>query len=242
MSAMDHALAFLCADELKSAILAVLRAYIASFNSSNTSSLNLLMQQQQQQQCQSEANWAGSIAGGAAKSSKSIKPSGYAGTIVSFSGSTAGSAFKQTTASAPTTAETNISSRRPASIEPSSSSVHRGGGAGPSVSFAGGPPGAGDEETGHGADAGAAGSSVAGTGSGTLLSKAGRTAGYAASVAAGSTARGGAAGSVAGNAVSGGVGGRPCSAGPTSDSLSLHGALVLCKEVGWHIHHQGCVC
>jgi hypothetical protein len=105
-------------------------------------------------------------------------------------------------------------------------------GPGPAVSFAGG-AGAGDEDT-SGSDT----LSVMGAPSpgsrGALLSKANRMAGYAPSVAAGSEYRGRGAQSVAGSQVARSGGGRPATAtsGPASDCLSLHGVLVLCKEVG----------
>jgi hypothetical protein len=204
------------------------------------------MQQQQQAAHQSEANWAGSIVGGPAKSTKSARQGGYAGSVVSFAGST-GRAVQQAASvasfsmgqqspgpSGAAAADADNNSRQ-GGVQGSGGSIVRGGG--PSVSFAGGPgPGADD---GPGADAASAvgsGSSPGGKG-GALLSKAERAAGYAASVADGSQYRGrGAGGSVCGSQVAGSVGGagRPGSAGmlgPASDCLSLHGALVLCKDV-----------
>ena len=232
------------ADELKAAVLSVLQSYITSFNSTNNSSLNLLMQQQQHQ---SEANWAGSIAGGPAKSSKSVKPAGYAGSIVSFAGSTTSSACRafnqaQTSAAAAPafdgldaaadSVDGRASGSQPSSASQSNTTARRG-----IVSFAGSPSPGDDSAEAAGAEtaAGAPSSSSCGSTKGLLLSKAERAAGYAASIAAGSTGRGGGAGSVIGSQAARGSGGRPGSAGPTgpvSTCISLHGALVLCKEVG----------
>lgn len=214
----------------------MLRAYITSFHSTNTSSLNLLMQQQQQYQ--SEANYAGSIVDGPARSIKSVRPVGYAGSVVSFAGSTTSRAVRQAHAAAagnsheqPVVDPIAGSAGDRASVSSGSnqhsSSIVRGGG--PCVSFAGG---SGLDASSAVGPEGGPGASASGS-KGSLLSKAERSAGYAASVAAGSVSRG-PAGSVAGSLVGWGVPGRPGSAGagPISDSLGLHGALVLCKEVG----------
>lgn len=236
------------ADELRAALLAVLRAYISSFNSTNTSSLNLLMQLQQQQY-QSEANWAGSVTGGPARSTKSARHHGWGGSVVSFAGSTS----KQAAAAAATAAAAAMSSAGQAtflsasdvdgagisgadsSMQRPAGSIVRGPASGPwpTVSFPGAVgPGDAADGWGAGADSGRVmgGSSNPG-GRGVLMSKAGR----AASVAASSEFRARGAGSVAGSRAAGSVGGngRPGSAGagPVNDCMSLHGALVLCKEV-----------
>lgn len=224
----------LSADELRSAVLAVLRAYITSFNSSSNSSLNFLMQQQLQHAGQSEVNWAGSIAGGIARSTKSARPAGMAASVVaSYVGSSSGRegarggaagsgrAQQQQPASADRLQGDQASSE-PLSTQDSmrQRALAKGGTTnGHSVSFAGG----------TGDDSPAAGDpSTSGSKSGLLSSKADRAAGYAASMAAGSTGRG-PAGSVAGSA--GGAYGSVAAA-PSSDCLNLHGTLILCKEVG----------
>lgn len=56
------------------------------------------MQQQQAMQHQSEANWAGSVAGGPARSVKSIRQQGYAASVASFAGSTSKAAAAAATA------------------------------------------------------------------------------------------------------------------------------------------------
>lgn len=214
----------------------MLRAFITSFNSTNTSSLNLLMQQQQQQQYQSEVNYAGSVVDGPARSIKSVRPVGYAGSVVSFAGSTTSRALKQAHAASagnsheqplmdPTAESAGDRASLTSGSNQHSSCIVRG--AGPCVSFAGG---SGIDES---SAIGPEGGTSASGSKGSLLSKADRAAGYAASVAAGSVSRG-PAGSVAGSQMGWGVPGRPgiAGAGPISDSLSLHGALVLCKEVG----------
>lgn len=216
------------ADELRTAVLAVLRAYISSFNSSSSSSLNFLMQQQQQFAGQSECNWAGSIAGGPAKSTKSGRPPGVAGSVVaSFVGSregarggASGSGRAQQLQGEQQSDEalTTQDSMRPRGVAKAAA------GSGPTVSFAGCTA---DES------APAVGASISGSKAGLLSSKAERAAsyavsGYAASVAAGSTGRG-PAGSVAGSV--GGTQDSTGAAGPAIDCLNLHGALMLCKEV-----------
>lgn len=233
------------ADELRAALLAVLRAYISSFDSTNTSSLNLLMQQQQQQ---SEANWAGSITGGPARSTKSARHPGFGGSVVSFAGSTskqaaaAAAAATAAISSAGQAAFLSASDVDGAGVSGADSSTQRpagsivrgpASGSWPTVSFTGavGPNDAADG-WGAGADSGSVmGGSWSPGSRGVLMSKAGR----AASVAAGSDFRARGAGSVAGSHVAGSVGGsgRPGSAGagPVNDCMSLHGALVLCKEV-----------
>lgn len=245
------------ADELRAALLAVLWAYISSFNSTNTSSLNLLMQQQQQQQYQSEANWAGSITGGPARSIRLARHPGLGGSVVSF----AGSSSKQAAAAAAAISSAGQAAFLPAtdvdgtSVSGADSSTHRpagsivrgpaAGSARPTVSFTGavGPSDAADG-WGVGTDSGSVmgGSSSPGS-RGVLMSKAGRTA----SVAAGSEFRARGAGSVAGSRAAGSVcgSGRPGSAGagPVSDCMSLHGALVLCKEVrayNWRLDLLDC--
>jgi hypothetical protein len=165
----------------------------------------------------------------------------------------AGSTSKQAAAAAGAAAAANGSSAQPmflsvadadsaslsgadGAMQRPAGSIVRGPSAGsrPTVSFTGA-VGAGDaaaDGLGAGADSGSVvgGSSSPGS-RGLLMSKAGR----AASVAAGSEFRARGAGSVAGSRVAGSVSGsgRPGSAGagPASDCMSLHGALVLCKEV-----------
>lgn len=246
-------------DELRAAVLAVLRAYTNSFNSTNTSSLNLLMQEQQQLQYKSEYNYAGSIVGGPAKSTtKSCRPAGYAGSVLSFAGSTGGAKASEARAAAlaagnsPAEAADDAAGNS-AAMQRSCSIVQRAASSTGHhvVSFAGGVSVAGDnsgdqQAAGGGSDgAGGGAASVAGgSKAGAMLSsKADRVAGYAASMAAGSTGRGPAASVAGGSQAGGSVWGRPGSAGgaggPSSDCLSLHGALVLCKEVGVNVGEGG---
>jgi hypothetical protein len=155
--------------------------------------------------------------------------------MVSFAGSTGASRTAAAAAAVAGSSTESISITDGAGIGSPSEmqrpcSIVRG--SGPTVSFAGS-AGAGADASG-GDTLSAMGASSPGS-RGALLSKADRVAGNASSIAVGSEYRGRGAQSVTGSQVAGSGGGRPAAtaaSGPASDCLSLHGVLVLCKEVG----------